>query len=234
MAKRNLGGLARQLRPFGRTPITEVPDNHGRMVPAEGNNEANYLRRLRADESVEVILAQPVETDFCFFPESNCIQLLDPWEPTPKGAKRQHYTPDYLVKRRGAPPELVEVKWAGALNQPEVQQRITVGMTYAAMHGYKYSLVRGDELAADLRLKNAEFVRRYKHARMPFEVSLRVMFAVRSTRETLTFSTLLAAMIANGQDRRLYFGAIWRLVEEGKLRANWELPFGDDTTIEAA
>ena len=231
--RRRLGGVVRELHPYGRLPVTEVP-MHGQMVPGEGPNEPNYVRVLDLDRTVTQVTAQPVKIPFCFWPGTTRMALLGPVEATPKDAVRASATPDYLVEREDRRPELVEVKWFKALVDERVQRKIAAGRAYAAERGWDYLLVRSDELNASAELRNIRFLWQYRRVPPTASIRMQALGALRAAGCPVPVAVLVEALASTRQDQNECQEAVWSMIAHRELAVDFSQRLTTDSLVGVA
>lgn len=189
-------------RPTGKFPSWKM----GRMIQWESTNELNAYRLLDANPAALAYHEQPLTITYKL-----------------NGEIHKHY-PDTMVQW-GDSRELWEIKESSDASRPEVAARTRLMEDALPQLGFSYRIVLAEDLAKEPRLSNVLTVLKFGRAPAPELESERLRQAFLMTKE-ITWGTVLGG--AFGKYGRNH---VCRLVLEGKLHLNLELPLTDNSVI---
>jgi len=169
------------------------------MVPFESTLERDFLLRAEFFANVTNVIAQPIEVPF-----------------TNPDGRSYTYTPDYLVYRRDACPELVEVKPAAQWRE---HARVwfpkwKAARRHAKAHGWTFRL-HDESRIRDRVLENIRFLQRYGRIHFPEDVLARLVAAVASADACRLDDVLVAE--TDIDERRRMTARLWHLVAARRL-----------------
>lgn len=189
----------REIRPTRRSVSGRFAFRGSVIVPFESTLERDFLRRVEFFTNVSEVIAQPVEVPF-----------------TNPDGRAYTYTPDYLVYRRSASPELVEVKPAAEW-RPHAREwfpKWKAARRLARSRGWTFRLFDESRIR-DRALENIRFLERYGRIRFPEDESARLIGVVAAV-STLRVDDVLA-VDAGIDDRRRTTAHLWHLVATRRL-----------------
>lgn len=164
------GSEVRKIRSKGRTGYTaDVPMTRlgGKIVSAESMLEADFALVTDAqDDDIIEMVSQPLVLEI-----------------TIAGAKRL-WTPDYLIKRKAGPRELVEVKPLAKIHPEDTAARLRARQRLEACEiaaweaGYLFRLVTEQEIRIEPMLYNARLAHRHNGPFQDQALLLKAMLAL--------------------------------------------------------
>lgn len=144
------------------------------------------------------------------------------------GPTARRYTPDFLVRRRAGPAELVEVKYRADLhaNWRRLRPGFLVARDWAREHGARFCIATDRSIRGPV-LNNAKRLLPLRRAPVDAGVADLVLHAARSM-PTATFGGVLAGLPLS---REAGLAALWRLIARGALRVDLRAPITFDTRV---
>ena len=115
-----------------------------RPIAFESKLEADFITLISSYPDVTSIEEQPISI---FYQD--------------KDRKSRRYTPDFLIKRYGAAPVLVEVKPSRFVNA-RLEPKLNAGRQHAASRGWAFEVWTEKEIKIP-RLKNAQFFASFRN-----------------------------------------------------------------------
>mgnify|MGYP000438890284 CR=1 FL=1 len=190
----------REIRPTRRSVSGQFAFRGRVMVPFESTLERDFLLRAEFFENVTEVIAQPVEVSF-----------------TNPDARSYTYTPDYLVYRRDACPELVEVKPAAQWRQHARAwfPKWKAARRHAKARGWTFRL-HDESRIRDRALENIRFLQRYGRIHFPEDAALARLVAAVASVGVRRLDDVLAAE-TDADERRRTTARLWHLVAVRRL-----------------
>jgi hypothetical protein len=136
-------------------------------------------------------------------------------------SSRRRYTPDFLVRRAGAPAELVEVKYRTDLhaNWSRLRPAFVAARAWAREHATVFRIATERGIRGG-RLNNAKRLLALRQAALDGDIAAMVLGVVRE-QSSPTFAAVLEALPL---ERRVGLSALWRLIARQALRADLSVP----------
>src|SRR6185437_5565617 len=144
------------------------------------------------------------------------------------GAAMRRYTPDFLVRHKSGPAELIEVKYRADLraNWRRLKPGFVAARDWAREHGATFRIATERSIRGPL-LSNAKRLLPLRRAPVDAGVAELVLSAAGSTR-TATLGGVLAALPLS---RQVGLATLWRLIARGTLRVDLSSPISFDTRV---
>jgi hypothetical protein len=144
------------------------------------------------------------------------------------GVKTRRYTPDFLVRRRGAYGELVEVKYDEDLraNWTRLKPGFVAARLWARQHGAVFQIATERRIRGSM-LDNAKRLLPLRQAPLDPRVAALALLATQSA-DAPTFGSVLAVLPVS---RQAGLAALWRLIARGALRVDFAAPITFDTRV---
>jgi hypothetical protein len=142
--------------------------------------------------------------------------------------RTRRYTPDFLVRHRGAYTELVEVKYSEDLrvNWMRLKPGFEAARLWARQHGAVFHIATERSIRGST-LDNAKRLLPLRHSPLDPRVAELVLLATQSA-DAPTFGSVLAVLPVS---RQAGLAALWRLIARGALRVDLAAPITFDSRV---
>lgn len=189
-------------RPTGRYPSWRMQ----RMIHWDSPHELNAYRLLDGTPTTIEFAEQPCIIDYRL-----------------NGENHRHY-PDTLV-RTDVEKSLWEIKTAADARKPEVMERTRLLVAKLPVYGYQYKIALAEELSRQPRLNNTRILLRHGREPLNFleQECARQLF--------LNVSHLLWRDVLDRHYDGFTLQHMCRLIMEGKLLIDIDLPIGSNTVV---
>ena len=133
------------------------------------------------------------------------------------GRRLRRYTPDFLVRSRTIPSELIEVRYEADLarHAHRLEAGFAAARNWASDQGLTFRAITEREIRAPL-LENAQRLGPLRDSPMD-EIAAEKLLATAFASTSVTFGGLLEACSG---DRRTALATLWRLIARGALQAD--------------
>lgn len=189
----------RRIRPTRRSVSGRFAFRGATSIAFESTLERDFLLRLEFFRNVTEVIAQPVQVRFSY-----------------ADGRVYNYTPDYLVYRSDAPPELVEVKPATDWQQHwrRWSPKWKAARRLARGRGWTFRL-HDESRIRDRTLENIRFLQRYRRMHYPPDASARIVDAVAAA-GTVRLGALIDTFLP-ADDTSSAAAQVWHLVANRRL-----------------
>ena len=202
---RNITNRARFKKITGKFPSLKM----GRTVRWESQIERDFLYLLEFDTDVLFFIEQPEEISYVHM------------------SKTHRYYPDFYVERRPAR-ELIEIKPASKVNDPDNKIKFLAGEEYCRKNGYVFRVVTDKQIRYGSLLGNIKLLYRYAAVKVPNEFKLHVRGLIENRGE-MNFGELLPVLKEKFGQAAIY--NTYSLLYHQLLIANLNKPLSDTTAI---
>ena len=181
----------------------------GRTVMWESQIERDFLYLLEFDPDVSFFIEQPEEISYVYV------------------SKTHRYYPDFYVERASAK-ELVEIKPASKVNDPDNKIKFLAGEEYCRKKGYLFRVVTDEQIREGSLLKNIKLLYRYAAVNVSGEFRLHTKELVEN-REEMNLRELIS--ILKERFGQVAIGNTYSLLYYQFLVADLEKPLSDIAII---
>jgi len=175
----------------------------------ESQIERDFLYLLEFDPDVSFFIEQPEEISYVYV------------------SKTHRYYPDFYVERASAK-ELVEIKPASKVNDPDNKIKFLAGEEYCRKKGYLFRVVTDEQIREGSLLKNIKLLYRYAAVNVSGEFRLHTKELVEN-REEMNLRELIS--ILKERFGQVAIGNTYSLLYYQFLVADLEKPLSDIAII---
>lgn len=184
----------------------------GRTVRWESQIERDFLYLLEFDPDVLFFIEQPEEISYVYV------------------SKIHRYYPDFYVERASAK-ELVEIKPASKVNDPDNKVKFLAGEEYCREKGYLFRVVTDEQIREGSLLGNIKLLYRYAVVNVPNEFRLHARDLIENC-GAMNFEEFIS--ILNEKFGQEAIGNTYSLLYHRLLIADLNKPLSDTTIIKWA
>lgn len=202
--------------PMGRRSVTGRLSFRKKLVGFESQLEHDFLVRAEMDPTVTEVFEQPVT-----------IPCVD------ESGRPTKYTPDFLVRHDDGREVLWEVKFTAELRaeRHRLRARLRAGRSFAKEHGLGFRLAT-DRLIRARDFANLTLLRRYLYDPEEKAVEAALLGVIRRAGAT-TPRVAIDAAFQTEADRQAAIAPLWRLMANGIIRADLNMPLTMASSISA-